>query len=82
MHYQLWDVESANVIDIYRTESEGLAMVRSLLAAGWDPEHLALGLDFDEGENADDARLPPVLQGAALVRRAYEVEVGNDRLAM
>ncbi len=82
MHYQLWDVESGHVVDIYRTESEGLAMVRSLLAAGWDPEHLALGLEFDEGEAGDDADLPPVLQGAALVKRAYEVDLGNDRLAM
>lgn len=70
MHYELWDAESANVIDVCETEAEGLAMVRQLLAAGWDPEHLALGLDFDEGEQGDDAALPPVLRGAELAVRA------------
>ena len=72
MHYELWDTESANAIDIYRTEAEGLAMVRSLLEAGWTADHLALGPEFDEGEAGDDADLAPVLRGAALAARAYE----------
>lgn len=59
MHYELWDAESANVIDICRTGPEGLTLVRGLLAAGWNPEHLPLGIDFDEGEDGDDATLPP-----------------------
>ena len=70
MHYELWDAESANVIDVFPTEAEGLAMVRRLLADGWDPEHLTLGLDFDEHERGDDAALPPVLRGAELATRA------------
>ena len=68
----LWDTEAANVIDVYRTEAEGLAMVRELLGAGWDSAHLALGVELDEGEAGDDATLPEVLQGATLARRAYE----------
>ena len=73
MHYELWDTESANAIGMYRTEAEGLAIVRDLLEAGWSAEHLALGQEFGEGEAGDDADLPPVLRGAALAARAYEV---------
>jgi hypothetical protein len=70
MHYQLWDTRSANVMAIFRTEEEGLATVRRLLSAGWDPEHLSLGLDVDEGEDGDDSVLPPVHSGAVLAERA------------
>jgi hypothetical protein len=70
MHYQLWDTASANVMAILPTEAEGLAIVRQLLADGWNPEHLSFGLDFDEGEEGDDDMLPPVLYGAALAERA------------
>ena len=73
MHYELWDAESANVIAILQTEAEGLAIVRRLLADGWDAEHLSLGLDFDEGEEGDDASLPPVVYGTALAERALTV---------
>jgi hypothetical protein len=70
MHYQLWDAHTANVLAILQTEAEGLAIVRRLLADGWNAEHLSLGLDFDEGEEADDESLPPVVYGAALAERA------------
>jgi hypothetical protein len=70
MHYQLWDSASSNVIDVFQTEAEGLAMVRRLLSSGWDPERLTMGLDFDEDEEGDDASLPPVLYGKALAQRA------------
>ena len=70
MHYELWDAESANVLAILKTEAEGLAIVRRLLADGWNAEDLSLGLDFDEGEEGDDETLPPVIYGAALAERA------------
>jgi hypothetical protein len=70
MHFELWDAKSSNVIDIFQTEAEGLAMVRRLLASGWDPERLTLGLDFDEGEEGDDDTLPAVVYGVALAERA------------
>jgi hypothetical protein len=70
MHCQLWDAESANVMAILQSEAEGLAIVRRLLADGWNPEHLSLGLDFDEGEEGDDDSLPPVIYGVALAERA------------
>ena len=72
MHYELWDAKSANVMAILQTEAEGLAIVRRLLADGWNAEDLSLGLDFDEGEDGDDASLPPVLYGAALAKRASD----------
>lgn len=72
-HHPLCDTESAKVIDVYRTEAECLAMVRGLLEAGWGTDHLALGLDFDEGAVGDDADLPPVLGSASLAARAYDV---------
>ena len=62
--------KSANVIAIVENEAEGLSLVRRLLADGWDPEHLTLGLDFDEGEEGDDSMLPEVIYGAALAARA------------
>jgi hypothetical protein len=70
MHYELWDSKSSNVIAILQTEAEGLAIVRRLLADGWNAEHLSLGLDFDEGEEGDDGTLPPVVYGSALADRA------------
>ena len=70
MHYELWDVATSNAIDVFRTEAEGLAAVRDLLILGWDPDQLALGVEYDEGEPGDDADLPPVLSGAALAQRA------------
>jgi hypothetical protein len=66
----LWDTKSANVIDMFQTDTDGLAMVRRLLSAGWDAEHLSLGLDFDEGGEGDDESLPPVIYGADLAERA------------
>lgn len=77
MHYELWDAKSANVIAVFRSEADGLGMVRQRLSAAWNAEHLSLGVDFDEGEDGDDAALPPVLYGTALARRARESGTGE-----
>lgn len=69
MHYALWDYRTSNLVDTFRTEREALAVVRDLLAAGWNARELGLGLDFDEGE-PDDRELPPTLSGAPLAERA------------
>jgi hypothetical protein len=79
MHYELWDTESSNVIAVLPTEAEGLAIVRRLLSAGWSPEHLSLGLDFDDGEEGDDSVLPPVQHGAALASRARSAGSEDSR---
>jgi hypothetical protein len=41
-----------------------------LLSSGWNPEHISLGLDFDDGEEGDHTSLPPVVYGEALKQRA------------
>src|SRR4051794_8804002 len=69
MHYELWGAHSANVIAVVETDAEGLALVRVLLSDGWNPRHLTQGLDFDEGEEGDDAMLPEVVYVAALAER-------------
>ena len=66
MHNALWDYRTSNIVD---TEGEAFAVVRDLLAAGWSPAELGLGLDFDEGES-DDRELPEPISGAALADRA------------
>ena len=69
MHYALWDYRTSNIVDTFRTEGEALAVVRDLLAAGWNASELGLGLDFDEGE-LDDEDLPPAISGTSLAERA------------
>lgn len=69
MHYALWDYRTSNIIDIFQTEGEALAVVRDLLAEGWGAGELGLGLDYDEDE-PETAELPLVLSGTALAERA------------
>lgn len=70
MHRQLWALNTGNLIRAYDTEAEALTMVRELLAVGWLAEDLGLALDFDDGEEGDDASLPPTIQGRELAARA------------
>ena len=70
MHYELWGLSTGNRIATLATEVEALALVRSLITAGWDPEELSLGLEPDSV--AERANLPPVVEGAALKERAFE----------
>ena len=69
MHYALWDFRTSNIVDTCRAESEALAVVRDLLAAGWSAGESGLGLDYDEDET-EIGELPPVLSGAPLADRA------------
>lgn len=80
MHDELWDIRSANVMAILQTEAEGLAFVRQLLSSGWNPEHLSLGLDFDEDEEGDHTSLPPVVYGEALKQRALATALDTIHL--
>ena len=77
MHYELWDTQTGNLVSEYATEEEGLADVRAAFAAGWDPEHLALGQEWDDGEEGDDADLAPTVHGAALAARVGAVGPGQ-----
>jgi len=68
MHYELWGVESANLLAEFETEEEGLAFVRSLLDEGWSGDELSLGPPPDVDDPKASASL--VLTGAALAERA------------
>jgi hypothetical protein len=72
MHWELWSLNAGNLIRDYDTEAEALATVRDLLADGWSADDLGLGLEFDDGEEIDDDKLPPVLTGSVLAARAEE----------
>lgn len=52
MYYELWDLETGNMIGDFDTEAAALAMVRELLAANTPDyaEALALGRTGDDGE--------------------------------
>jgi uncharacterized protein (DUF433 family) len=78
MHYELWALNAGNLLRDYDTEADALTMVRQLLAGGWRADDLGLGLEFDDGEEGDDSRLPPTLYGAALTARVAETRSGIE----
>ena len=81
MHWELWALKAGNLIRGYDTEADALAMVRQLLSDGWSADDLGLGLEFDDDEEGDDSRLPPVLHGPALAARAEEMRRAQRRSA-
>jgi uncharacterized protein (DUF433 family) len=72
MHWELWALNSGNLIGDYDVEADALAAVRMLLADGWSADDLGLGLEYDDGDSGDDDSLPPVRHGAVLAARAAE----------
>ena len=68
MHYELWEFQSRSLVNTYEAKDEALAMVRLLLASGWNPDDLALGCELQD--DSQSGQLPPVLKGAELVARA------------
>ena len=79
MHWELWALNSGNLICEYETEADALAMVRALVDDGWSADDLGLGLEFDDDDEGDDASLPPVLSGVALTQRAYDGQARRER---
>lgn len=69
MHWELWDTDTANLLDASESEAEVLALVRELLAKGWPVEHLSL---IYEDETLPVEALPPAVSGAELARRAED----------
>jgi hypothetical protein len=67
MHWELWAVPTMNLISSRATEDEALALVRELLAKGWQSNELSL-IAEDDVSPAED--LPPAITGAELARRA------------
>ena len=71
MHYEIWDVDSGNLIAAVSSQGEALRLARTLLQAGWSEDHLSIGAVPDPGES--DAGLPPSLHGAQLRERVFGI---------
>jgi hypothetical protein len=67
MHWEVWALDTGNLIAAPATEGEALALVRELLGKGWRAEDLSLMLE-DEARPVEE--LPPALSGAKLHARA------------
>ena len=74
MQWELWDVESGNLIGWRESEVDALALVRELVGKGWPVE--ALSPMVDDEALAVEA-LPPAVTGAELVRRAEDAARGR-----
>jgi hypothetical protein len=75
MHYEVWALDTRNLIATPPTEAEALALVHELLTAGWDPCDLEIGAVRDDGEH-EDVQALPTLTGAELAARARDIN-GN-----
>jgi hypothetical protein len=74
MHWELWDRQSAHLIEEFDSEEEALQSVRDMLTAN-GPElvdALSVGAMYDEGES-HDAEPPPSLYGEKLRARLEEM---------
>ena len=74
MQWELWDVQSGNLIGWRESEAEALALVRELVGKGWPVEALSLMAD-DEALVVE--ALPPAVTGAELVRRSEDAAQGR-----
>ncbi|MFN8635245.1 MAG: hypothetical protein U0893_15450 [Chloroflexota bacterium] len=69
MAYDLWDVESGNIVNTFETEREALTVVNTLLmlnGAGY-AEALSLGYEGEDGS------MQIVAEGVSLATRAASV---------
>jgi hypothetical protein len=71
MRYEVWELRSRSLVAAYQDEGQALALVRRLLADGWDAADLVLGI---EDEDVDVETLPPSLTGKALAARLAELD--------
>jgi hypothetical protein len=67
MWWELWDVESGNMIGTRDTEADALALVRNLVDKGWPIAALSMIYDDDAWADQD---LPPAITGDELARKA------------
>ena len=67
MRWELWDIESGNLVGERDTEADALTLVRDLIKIGWPVGALSL---LAEDEAVPDEHLPPGLTGEELARRA------------
>jgi hypothetical protein len=83
MHYELWGIPrggSGNMIADFDTQAEGLAMVRDLLAAGWDADELSLGLGLGD-DDPQDVEVPLALRGETLLEALEGENISSRRSA-
>ena len=66
MAFELWDIESRNIVGDYATEAEALAVVRDLVHRDGPRPVESLLLAFED----DIGRTTPVASGTELVERA------------
>jgi hypothetical protein len=74
MHWEIWDVESRNLVEDFDTEAEALQAAREILAVN-RPDYidaLAVAAMYDEGESRAE-ELPPALTGETLRARLAEI---------
>lgn len=67
MHWELWDIETANLVGTFDTEAAGLTVVRELVGKGWPIGALSLMV---EDEAMPTESLPPGVTGDDLAKRA------------
>ena len=80
MHYEIWAIDTANLIATPDTEAEALALVGELIDDGWDAKDLALGIGFGDGETPTSG-LPPALLGEELAARARAASSEQESLS-
>jgi hypothetical protein len=66
MFYELWDLQSGNIINTYDTEDEALDVVRELVAQNGLDYARALSLSVED----DDENLSLIAKGMSLAQRA------------
>jgi len=76
MIWEVWDIETGNMVGFRDTEAEALALVRDLVDKGWPMAALSLLAD-DESLTADS--LPPAVSGDDLARKAGLADTDPSR---
>ena len=69
MRWELWDIESGNLVGHRDSEDDALALVRDLIQRGWPVSALSL---LAEDEAVPVEQLPPAVTGDVLARRAED----------
>ena len=69
MRWELWALNTGNLIATPKTEHDALELVLELLGKGWHAEDLSLGV---EDESLPLEKLPPPLESEALATRARQ----------
>lgn len=78
MHYELWDVQSGNLIEDFESEAEALSAVRELITLNGPAYSWILALGSSDGRGGGEL----IAEGAALAERAQTpatVAEGSDR---